>query len=115
MMGMFGHATTTTVIPAAPGFEVISLDAGFQVMRQPIIAWQVTTAGQYVTSLVPIWIGFDLGDTWYGVRLPDGRVVSEASGSPRFYVDAELWAAAIKAPAATAAWRDAGEYTAGEA
>ena len=34
--------TTTTIIPAQPGFELLSLECAGEVCRRPIVGWSVT-------------------------------------------------------------------------
>jgi hypothetical protein len=111
--------TTTTVIPAQSGFELLSLECAGEVCRRPIVGWGVTKgsyAGAY--TIGPIALGLTgsamaLGDAGYAIKCPDDRVLTMDTAS-RFYKDAATLAKAVNKDLATQAWSEAGQPTAGK-
>ncbi len=111
---------TTTVIPAQSDFELLSLECAGEVCRRPIVGWAVTK-GSYAgaCTIGPIALGLTgsalaVGDAGYAIQCPDGRVLT-MDASSRFYKDCRAWARAVNKAAATQAWDDAGQPTAGKA
>ena len=78
--------TTTTIIPALAGFELLSLECAGEVCRRPIVGWAVTKgsyAGAY--TIGPIALGLTgsamaLGDAGYAIKCPDDRVLTMDTG-----------------------------------
>ena len=111
--------STTTVIPAAIGFELLSLECAGEVCRRPIVGWAVTQQGYGTSTIGPIALGLvgsamAVGDAGFAIALPDGRVLTMDTAS-RFYKDATTWARAVNKDLATQAWSEAGQFTAGKA
>ena len=112
--------TTTTIIPAQPGFELLSLECAGEVCRRPIVGWSVTKGTYAGTGTIgPVALGlpsspFALGDAGYAIQCPDNRVLTMDAAS-RFYKDAATWAKAVNKDLATQAWSEAGQPTAGKA
>ena len=102
------------------GFELLSLECAGEVCRKPIVGWAVTK-GSYAgaCTIGPIALGLTgsalaVGDAGYAIQCPDGRVLTMETSS-RFYKDCRAWARAVNKAAATQAWDDAGQPTAGKA
>jgi hypothetical protein len=49
--------STTTIIPAAIGFELLSLQCAGEVCRRPIVGWAVTQQGYGASTTGPIALG----------------------------------------------------------
>src|SRR5262245_58561175 len=115
-MGML-NTSPTTMIPAAPGFEVISVEAAGELSRWPVVGWRIIPDYGYGDSggILPIALGIVFNADLHAVSLPDGRVLTTAGGSPRWYKDAKTWASAVNEVMAARAWHAAGIPTAGEA
>ena len=112
--------TTTTIVAAQPGFELLSLECAGEICRRPIVGWAVTQGTYAGTgSIGPVAIGlpnspFARGDQGYAIQCPDERVLTMDTAS-RFYKDARAWAKAVNKELAQQAWDDAGQPTAGKA
>src|SRR5262245_54422382 len=110
-MGMLN--THATMIPASPGFEVVSIEAAGEIARWPVIAWGLNYG--YGDGILPIVIGVHFNADVHALAMPDGRVLSMATGTPQWWKDAQTWGDAINAAMATDAWHAAGVPVAGEA
>ena len=118
-MSMLSSVGQSTVIPAAPGFELLSIECAGELLRRPIVGWMVTTAGYNASTIGPIALGLvgsalARGDQGYAIQCPDNRVLTMDAAS-RFYKDARAWAKAVNKELATQAWDDAGQPTQGKA
>src|SRR5262245_41557774 len=97
-MGMLPRIGQPTVIAAAPGFELVSLECADEIMCRPIIGWAVTTltgpGSSYLIEPVALGCGPSIfGDIdCYAIKLPDGRVLSLDDDAPRYFKDAKVWA-----------------------
>jgi len=110
-MGMFNSAATT--IPAAAGYEVVSVEATGDVGRWPIIGSIIGyDDGGYI---LPIALGILFNGEAHAIAMPDGRVLTTAGSSPRWFKDAKAWSSAANEAMASRAWHAAGVPTAGEA
>jgi hypothetical protein len=89
LMGMLNtHANTT--IPARAGYEVVSAQAAGEVARWPVIAWAIVLAYGYGDGggIIPVALGIVFDGDVHAVVMPDGRVLTTADGSPRWFEDA---------------------------
>ena len=114
-----GRRTTTTIIPAQSGFELLSLECAGEVCRRPIVGWAVTQQGYGTSTIGPIALALvgsamAVGDAGFAIALPDSRALTMDTASS-FYKDCRAWARAVNKAAATQAWDEAGQPTAGQA
>ena len=83
---------TCTVIPvASDGYQVLHLGPGGTLQRYPIIGWSIssTYGANYVE---PVIIGGQLAfDERDALRLPDGSVMQNWTGGPRYFQDTKAW------------------------
>ena len=114
---MLNTTNATTMIPAAAGYEVISVEAAGELARWPVIGWAIVSAYGYGDGgcILPIALGIVFNADAHAVSLPDGRTLTTAGGVARWYRDARTWASAVHEAMAVRAWHDVGVPHAGEA
>jgi hypothetical protein len=95
LMGMI-NTNATAMIPAVTGYEVVSIEAAGEVARWPIIGWGIVPHYGYGDSgcILPVTLGIVFNAEAHVIVTPDGRALSMADGTPRFYKDAKMWASA---------------------
>jgi hypothetical protein len=109
--GAIGHATT--IIPASPGYRLLSLDTLGELIARPVVAWSIVAGGY--GGVMPIALGFAaFRNDGAAIQAPDGAVLT-LEDDPRQYADAEAWRKAVTAELAGEIWDRAGNFTSGEA
>jgi hypothetical protein len=94
LMGMMLNTSATTMIPAAAGYEVISIEVAGELARWPIIGSAVVPAYGYGLggSIIPVVLGAAFDPDLHAIAMPDGRTLSTSAVSEA--LAARAWHAA---------------------